>query len=210
MAGIVLLAGTAAAAQTHYITDRVNITLRTGPGVGHKIVAMIQSGQPVNLLEPQRDWSRIELPDGKVGWVLSRFITDEVPSQIELTELKNRNVELSFEFDALKAENSRLKSENEQLAGELETTRKALEAIQTEHESLKTDSADYFELEANYRKTADRLTNTLKHSANLETELNRLRRNRNIRWFLSGAGVLVFGFIFGYSSRRQRRRSSLL
>jgi hypothetical protein len=44
----------------------------------------------------------------------------------------------------------------------------------------------------------------------MEKEIARLSLNRNIRWFLSGAGVLVLGFIIGFSTKKQRRRSSLL
>ena len=34
--------------------------------------------------------------------------------------------------------------------------------------------------------------------------------NRLIKWFLAGAGVLFFGFIIGYLSKRGRRRSYLI
>ena len=34
--------------------------------------------------------------------------------------------------------------------------------------------------------------------------------NRYIKWFLAGAGVLVFGFLIGYAVKRERRKSYLL
>ncbi len=46
------------------------------------------------------------------------------------------------------------------------------------------------------------------------TKENRLLRdevsNRLIKWFLTGAGVLFFGFFIGYLTKRERRRSYLL
>ena len=44
----------------------------------------------------------------------------------------------------------------------------------------------------------------------LDNEVEKLHWNQNVRWFLSGAGVLLLGFIIGFSTKRQRRRSSLL
>ena len=44
----------------------------------------------------------------------------------------------------------------------------------------------------------------------LEEQISRLQLYHYIKWFLVGAGVLLLGFIIGFSAKRQRRRSSLL
>ncbi|MFO7912531.1 MAG: SH3 domain-containing protein, partial [Desulfotignum sp.] len=46
--------------------------MRTGPGVEHKIVAMLVSGTRLEILEYQDDWSMVQTDDQKSGWVLTR------------------------------------------------------------------------------------------------------------------------------------------
>ncbi len=44
---LLILFSTAVQAETMYVSDLVEITLRTGQGIDHKIIAMIKSGQKV-------------------------------------------------------------------------------------------------------------------------------------------------------------------
>ena len=63
---MVLITATAWAEEM-YVNEIVQITLRTGKGTDHKIVAMIQSGQKVEIVEPGQDWSRVRTADGREG-----------------------------------------------------------------------------------------------------------------------------------------------
>jgi hypothetical protein len=55
-----------------------------------------------------------------------------------------------------------------------------------------------------------KLTEQTQKASKYEEDLTKLLWNKNIKWFLSGAGVLILGFIIGFMTKRQRRRSSLL
>ncbi len=46
-------------AQKAYVTDSLKITLRTGPSIENKIISMLDSGQPVEVLESIGEWSRV-------------------------------------------------------------------------------------------------------------------------------------------------------
>jgi SH3 domain protein len=87
---------------------------------------------------------------------------------------------------------------------------KALKDLQKEYDTLKSGSAEYIKLKTTYQKTSSKLSEQTERADKVEGELAKLLRSQNIKWFLSGAGVLLLGFIIGYSSKRQRRRSSLL
>lgn len=67
-------------AQTVYVSDEFEITLRTGPGNDHKIISMPKSGNAMEILQKGEEWSRVRLPDGKEGWVLSRYISPTRPA----------------------------------------------------------------------------------------------------------------------------------
>ncbi|NNL42793.1 MAG: hypothetical protein HKO79_09910 [Desulfobacterales bacterium] len=77
------------------------------------------------------------------------------------------------------------------------------------YETLKTESADYINLKSKYTKTAAKLDEYTKNYELLEKELTKLEFKQTVRWLLTGAGVLLLGFIIGFSTRRQRRRTTL-
>jgi SH3 domain protein len=211
VAGICLLcAGVSASAETWYITDSVEITLRTGPGIDHKIIAMLRSGQPLEVVEPGEEWTEIVTPAGTTGWVLNRFLSATPPARLELDGLRERYKTVTLQAADLQDENNRLKAENRQMQTELEQDAKKLAALQQTYDTLKSESADFFTLKSKYKKAAAGLAQISEKAKRLETEVQELQFNKNIRWFLTGAGVLVFGFIIGFSAKRQRRRSSLL
>ena len=68
--GVGVLISTATAA-TMYVTDVLRLSLRSAPGVGNNTVAVVKSGQILEVLETQEQWSHVRLPDGREGWVLS-------------------------------------------------------------------------------------------------------------------------------------------
>ncbi|HUV50221.1 MAG TPA: TIGR04211 family SH3 domain-containing protein [Anaerolineae bacterium] len=197
-------------AETMYISDDIRITLRTGPGIDHKISAMIKSGQEVEVLQPDDEWTQVKLPNEREGWVLTRFLTYDKPCRLELEILKKKHEALSAQSSFMLKENMVYKEESKRLNAELSGSKEMLVAISKSYDTLKKESADFLELKAKYELTSSHLVDQTKKAEYLEEELLRLLSHRNIIWFLSGAGVLVFGILIGFSVRRQRRKSSLL
>jgi SH3 domain protein len=184
--------------------------MRTGPGIENKITAMVPSGQAVEIVTPGDQWSFVRLPNGKEGWVLTRFLTANLPLSITLENLKKEHETLKERAASLETENTELKSENQTLSTELTTAQQRLSEITGAYEALKSESTEFLELKTNYQESAAKLTDQTQKVARYEEELTRLTTQHNIRWFLSGAGVLLFGFIIGFMTKRQRRRPSLL
>ena len=205
-----VLFSTAVLAETRYISDRMKITMRTEPGNDRKIISLLRIGQKVELLKPGDEWSLVRLGNGKEGWVISRFLTDKTPSDIELERLKSKHNALTTQSASLQEENNLLKAENKRFSTELAATKNKLQDLSSAHETLKTEASEFLELKAKYKKSVLELAEQTKKAEQFEEELNKLFWNQNIKWFLSGAGVLIFGFLIGFSTKRQRRRSSLL
>ncbi len=197
-------------AETLYISDFLRITMRTGPGIDHKIIEMIESGQSVTVLEQGPEWTKIQLPAGKEGWVLNRFLTPKPPSGLLLKKLETKHSELSLQVTNLIDENKKLRNENQRLDAELKTSSRNLKEVTDSYQTLKSGSVEYLDLKSRYQKMVVQLDQQRKKAQNVEKELERIQFHKNIRWFLSGASVLIIGFFIGFSSRRQRRRSSLL
>ncbi len=204
------LSGSAAYAQQMFVKEMMKITMRTGPGNDRKILALVNTGQAVEVVEQGEEWSLVRIGESKEGWVLTRFLTQEEPSSISLAKLTQKYAALETKHITLSEEKTRLQETVQRLTKDMQTGAKAMKGLQKDYDTLKSGSADYIKLKSEHQKTSAQLTDQTKRANKFEEELTKLLRNQNIKWFLSGAGVLILGFIIGYSSKRTRRRSSLL
>ena len=205
-----ILFSTPVLAESMYVGDTMKITLRTGPGNDRKIISLLGIGQKVEVLEPGEELPLVRLDNGKEGWVISRFLTDEIPSDIELEILKSKHKTLMNNASKMQKENSLLKAENKNLNTELAAITKKLQKTSKDYQDLRRDSKEFLKLQSKFKESSSKLAEQTKKAEKFEDELTKLLWNQNIKWFLSGAGVLILGFIIGFSTKRQRRRSSLL
>ena len=202
---------TAVLAETkYYINDSMKVTMRTGPATDRKIIALLSVGQEVEILKAEDEWTLIRLQNGKEGWVISRFITDQTPDSIQLEALKANHSILQNKVASLMEENTALKAENKKLSIDLNTSEKKEKDLSKDYETLKKESKQFLDLQAKYKESTSKLAAQTQKAEKYEDELTKLLWNKNIKWFLSGAGVLILGFIIGFSTKRQRRHSSLL
>jgi SH3 domain protein len=197
-------------AETMYVSDILKLTLRTGPSIENKIIAVIESGQKMEVIKFGDEWSQVQLPDGKEGWVLSRYLTPDETKGIKLERMETMHKNLMLQAAELLEKNNRLKTENNRLSSELEASQKQLTQTQTDFEALKAEDAEFLTLKANYNRTASQLAEQTAKAKQLEKQLSSLVMNTYIKWFLAGSGVLIIGFLIGFSTKRQRRRPTLV
>ena len=193
-----------------YVSDILKLTLRTGPSIENKIISVIESGQMMEVVEWGDEWSRVQLPNGKEGWVLSRYLTTNETNNIKLQRLEAKHKNLMIQAAELLEENNRLKAENKKFSTEFKTNQKQLAKTQSDYEALKAEAAEFLTLKTNYERAASELTEQTAKAKQLEEELSSLEMNTYIKWFLAGSGVLIVGFLIGFSTKRQRRRPALM
>ncbi|MDY0220627.1 MAG: TIGR04211 family SH3 domain-containing protein [Desulfobacterium sp.] len=178
--------------ETVYVKGVMKITMRTGPGVEHKIVAMVESGDTLEVVEFNRDWSRVRNSNGKEGWVLTRYVTTDVPVTLVAATLKRENTVLKEALDKVRVENA-------DLAG----VKAKFETLENSYSLLKKEAAEFLSLKEKYREMTQTFEDQQVHIAALERRLGK----EEIKWFLSGAGVLVAGIILGISAKKKKRSS---
>lgn len=205
------LLSTAVLAETkYYINDSMKITMRTGPATDRKIIALLSVGQGVEILKAENEWTQVRLLNGKEGWVISRFLTDQTPDSIRLEALRKNHSTLQTKAASLMEENKALKAENKKFGIDLNTSESKQRGLSKSYETLKRESKKFLDLQAKYKESTSKLAVETQKAEKYEDDLTKLLWNKNIKWFLSGAGVLILGFIIGFSTKRQRRHSSLL
>jgi SH3 domain protein len=100
-------------------------------------------------------------------------------------------------------------AENKRLKAELNQSQSNLKKLNLSYGALRRESSEFLNLQKNYKQTSSELVKQREKAETLERELLKLKLNQNIRWFIAGSGVLLVGFIIGFSVRRQRRKPSL-
>jgi len=197
-------------AESMYVTDLLKLTLRSGPSTEHKILSVVESGYQVEILEPGEDWSLVRIADGKEGYVLTRYLVPEPTHNIRLEQLQTKHKALVQQAATLLEENTRFRDESKKLKSTSDGNEKALKKLQADYDKLKAGAAEYIELKEKYKTVSGQLAEQTKRAVALDEDLRAIEINQYIKWFLAGSGVLLVGFIVGYSARRQRRRPSLL
>ncbi len=201
-----LLPGTARAAETAYVVDVIRVSVRSGPANDQKPVGLVESGNAVEVLKPGEEWSLVRLPNGTEGYVLSRYLTNVQPAKFRLDQLQERQRALSAQVAAAAEETARLKAENERLAD----SQKELDRLRSEFDAFRRDAADVAALRAKNESMAAELSDRQQRAAELEGQSADVLTMTTLYWFLGGAGVLLVGFLPGFSVKRQRRWSSSL
>ncbi len=197
-------------AETRYVTDLLKLPLRTGPSTEYKILDLVKSGQQLEVVEPGKDWSKVRLPNGKEGYVLNRYLVGQPTSAVQLAKLQSKYTSLRQQATALIEENSRFKEENQTFKSSLDSSETALKKVETDYKELKAGAAEFLTLKKKYKEVSTQLAEQTKRANTLDKELSGLEMNQYIKWFLAGSGVLLVGFIIGFSAKRGRRRPSLM
>jgi SH3 domain protein len=196
---LLALSAAAADAQTRYVSDRLEVTLRTGTTTQHSIVRMLPSGVRVEVLgtDDAAGYTRVRTADGTEGWVLTRYLMDRPAAREQLEAATARAESLAARVAELTAEVETLRSERDTLDAERGGLGAETEELRTELERVRRVSASALELDKTNRELRTRLAAAEQASDSLRADVSDLKRNTQRDWFLAGAGVLVLGLLFG-------------
>jgi len=164
-----------------YVTDSFRISLRRGPSIENKILKFLPSGMPVEVLESQEGWSRVQPSESRQrsikGWVLSRYLITRLPWETQARSLEQENIQLKEKLAHIEEERE---------------------------ETLKRKVADYLELKAAH-EIAQETVQTLTR------ENESLRSSQRNKWFAMGALVLLCGLMIGLviGGKEKKRRSTI-
>ncbi|MBI5523137.1 MAG: TIGR04211 family SH3 domain-containing protein [Desulfarculus sp.] len=202
--GLLVLAGPAMAQQAMYVSDRMQITVRTDPSNDARVLAMVSSGEQVTMLEDNGEgWARVQTPAGKEGWVLKRHLMEEKPAALRLKEMAPQDKTVGQRLEDLQRELTAAKKALAQAEGRSQDSETSLTRLQR-------DCAEVIKLREEHAKLQEECQQKAVSLEELTTENESLRFGTNIKWFLAGGGVLLLGWILGAAfSRRKRRWSNL-
>ena len=194
---LLILCSATVAAKTAYVTDELEITLRTGETTGHRIVRMLPTGEKLTVLgtNPDSGYSKVRTSNGTVGYVLTRQLVDTpvardrlAAAEAEVNALKAAPGELSSRLAKLREEHSKL----QQAHAELNT---AKQAVDQEFAALKRTANNAVRI-ANERNELRKQVASLTREVEDIKQQNRELENKTAQnWFLIGGGVVVGGIV---------------
>lgn len=187
-------------AQSSYIDYLQKVTFRTGPGTDNKIIRMINTDEKVKIVKKGETWSKVSDVEGVEGYVLNRFLTNELPASIKYTWLKSKFDKLELSHKGTTSELKELEKRLKSLLLELETTQKNLETTTMQFEELKAGSSEYLLLKKKFDQSVIDLAQSTKKANMLKESVN----THYIKWFLAGGGVLFLGWFIGLISRKKK------
>jgi len=197
---VALLAlSTAAGAESAWVSDRFEITLRSGPSTSNAIALMLGSGTRLEVLERDAEtgYARVRTEGGTEGWVLTRYLMSEPSAREQLESLTSQ----------LTNANSRGTSLNSQLAairGEQNAAKQRIAGLEREKGQLESELAEIRRTAANVlaindqnKSLMDQLTAAQIRADTLEQENRALASQTTRYWFMAGALVLLIGILLG-------------
>jgi SH3 domain protein len=201
-----------AQAETRYVTDRFEVTLRAGESTRYKILRMLPSGTPVEVLSVNRstNYARVRIQDGTVGFVLIQELQDEPAARDRLAELEERLAALRQNPDALTQELADLQEAHGELRERFATLEREKQLREQELAKIRHASANVLDITNDRERLRLQVAELTRTRAALEQENRDLKNQTNQRWFLIGAGVLVSGVLMGLilPHLRVRRRKT--
>lgn len=207
-----LLLAAEAGAETRYIQDQLEITLRTGESTRNSIIRMLTSGTSVELLEtnPDSGYSRVRTRDNTEGWVLTRFLMSEPSARQQLASVRVQAATLREDHARLETELAAVRSENESLRGQLSEMEERYRQASRELSEIRAAASDVLAVNENNRVLSQQITDVQQELDAVRADSAALRRDNTRRWFMTGAGVAFGGLLLGLliPRLRGRRRSS--
>ncbi|MGB5339887.1 MAG: TIGR04211 family SH3 domain-containing protein [Gammaproteobacteria bacterium] len=195
-------------AETRYVSDKLEITMRSGKSTSHGIVRMLSSGTPVEVLETDNKtgYSHIRTRSGKEGWVLSRFLMNSqaardrlATAEKKLAELELENRKMKTTMQGLQNEKKSVEQERASLAGEHRNVSQELAEIKRTASSALAIDSENKELKSRVVSLERKL-----QTVHQENEVLKDRTDRD--WFMVGSGVVLLGIIVGLIIPRIRWR----
>ncbi len=195
-------------AETRYVTDQFEITMRSGASTSNSILKMLKSGQPVTVIEDDigSKYTLVQTPDGKQGYVLTRYLDNQPSARQRLAALKKKTEQLKKTISDLREELKQSKSSLQSDSQTIGQLKRELQATQTELEQLKNATRDTVQVIEQNRTLQQRITRLESEKQLLEEENRAYKDSTAMDWFVRGAGVSLLAFFIGILVTRIRWR----
>lgn len=182
-------------AQEAWVTDELKITLRSGESTRHKILRELFAGASIEVIQdnPETGFSLVKTDDGFEGYVMSRFVSKEMPAKAQVTALKKRLTQL---------ETGDKKTEMGSLYKDIDELNQEIIRLTQENANLQSDLDRITEVSGDALKLNDQHLAVLESNKLLESELSiykaenlRLENSEKRETYINAIAAILLGIV---------------
>ena len=186
-----------AQADTRYVTDEFEITLRSGPSSTHTIQRMLKSGASLTVLERDEEtgYSQVQTPGGTEGWVLNRYLMREPAARSQLERLSGELAKVTE--GSLRVRVNAIKKTHNDGTKRIAALERENKSLQDELTNIKSIAANVLAIDQQNDELSQDLTDKEAQINKLLKENQMLSSDTQRDWFIAGALVLFAGLFLG-------------
>jgi SH3 domain protein len=193
------LAAASAFAESAWVTDQFEITLRSGPSTSNAIRLSVGSGTRLEVVERDAEsgYTLVRTQGGTEGWVLTRYLMNEASAREQLENLTSQLTNATSRGSSLDSQLNAIKGEYDSANQQIAALEREKAAIEKELADIKRTAANVLAINDQNKSLMDQLAAAQIRADTLEQE-NRVLSSQTTRyWFMAGGLVLLVGIILG-------------
>ena len=135
--GASALAPSRADAEPAWVRGGLRLNLRTEPGTQYRILGVLETGDGVEVLKQNKEWTKVGGPDGKQGWIPNGYLRSDPPPTIRLEQVEAELASLRARVEKGDSGMRDLQTRNDELSARDSDQRTTIERLSAENSELK-------------------------------------------------------------------------
>ena len=193
-------------AETAYITEKLEIPVRSGESRDYRIIRYLQAGAQVEILETyESGYTKIKDERGREGFVLGRYLVDRAPSFVIAGRLEAEVAKQKETIRRLQQDIKALTSQNESSGESVKAIKEQLAKKEVELNEFLATAGDSITLRNRLVALETERQVLLADNETLRAEKLAAGDDSSKSWFALGALTLAAGWFVGLLMPRVRR-----
>mgnify|MGYP001273228502 CR=1 FL=1 len=193
-------------AETAYITEKLEIPVRSGESRDHRIIRYLQAGAQIEILKTyESGYSKIKDERGREGFVLGRYLVDQAPSFVIADRLEAQVTEQKKTIRRLRQDVNALTSQNQSAGATVEEIKERLTRKEAEFNEFLATAGDSITLRERLLTLETERQILLSNNETLRAEKLVVGDDSSKTWFALGALTLAAGWLVGLLMPRIRK-----
>jgi len=193
-------------AEKAYITEKLEIPVRSGESREYRIIRYLQAGAQVEIIETfDSGYTKIQDERGREGFVLGRYLVERAPSFIIAGRLEAEVAKQKETIKRLRQNIDALKTQNESSSATLRNAKKQLVEKESELNEFIATAGDSITLRNRLVALETERQVLLSDNETLHAEKLVAGDDSSKSWFAMGALTLATGWFVGLLMPRIRK-----
>jgi SH3 domain protein len=201
----------AAVGDVNYISDVLNVPLRSGPSTAHRIIHRgLPSGTQLTVLaiDDEAGFTKVRTDGGLEGWVTSQYLIGEPIARVKLAAAEKRLKGLKAEIDKEREARASIQSEYKETEANNRTLNSQVQALTKELEELRRIADDPINEHARNVELTQQNQRLAGQVDELSSMTRQLKDNVQREWLLYGGALVLIGLLLGVVIKARPRQTS--